>query len=65
MSFTPFHHRAAHTDAGLIAPRTGRRFGHHDGRVRDHDGEITVEHLRGRAEDIPVRRCLPRPERRG
>ncbi|MFF3259563.1 DUF2804 domain-containing protein [Streptomyces sp. NPDC002932] len=56
LTFTPFHNRSAHTDAGLIANRTDQCFGHYDGRVRTDDGEeIVVERLLGWAEDVHMR----------
>ncbi|WP_326698239.1 DUF2804 domain-containing protein [Streptomyces sp. NBC_01754] len=56
LTFTPFHNRSAHTDAGLIANRTDQCFGHYDGHVRTDDGtEMAVEHLLGWAEDVHMR----------
>jgi hypothetical protein len=44
------------TDAGVIAHRTDRRFGHYDGRISTDDGaESAVEHLLGWAEDVHMR----------
>ncbi|WP_406450163.1 DUF2804 domain-containing protein [Streptomyces sp. NBC_00876] len=56
LTFTPFHNRAARTEAGLIANRTDQCFGHYDGRIRADDGtEIAVERLLGWAEDVRMR----------
>ncbi|MGC9476494.1 DUF2804 domain-containing protein [Streptomyces sp. WG4] len=56
LTFTPFHNRSAHTDAGLIVNRTDQCFGHYDGRIRTDDGtEIAVRGLLGWAEDVHMR----------
>lgn len=56
LTFTPFHNRSAHTDAGLIVNRTDQCFGHYDGRIRTDDGtEIAVRALLGWAEDVHMR----------